>query len=64
MGYACSMTWKGKHPTVNMVETAYASGVKLTKKEMKALERQVIRLPSLEKWFVTIPRKRGRPPKI
>ena len=63
VGYARSMTWKGKHPVVSVVETDYASGVKLTKVEMEALEREVIRLPSLEKWFVTIPRKRGRPRK-
>ena len=51
------------HPTVNVVETDYATGVKLTAEEMKRLEAEVIRLPSLEKWFVTIPRKRGRPRK-
>ena len=63
LGLARSMTWKGKHPTVSLVETDYATGVKLAAKEMEALEAEVIRLPSLEKWFVTIPRKRGRPRK-
>ena len=63
IGYARSMTWKGKHPVVSVVETVYATGVKLTPGEMAALEAEVIRLPSLEKWFVTIPRKRGRPRK-
>jgi hypothetical protein len=63
LGYARSMTWKGKHPVVNLVETTYATGVKLTPEEMAALEAEVIRLPSLEKWFVKIPRKRGRPRK-
>ena len=63
LGFARSMRWKGKHPTVNVVETDYATGVKLTAEEMKRLEAEVIRLPSLEKWFVTIPRKRGRPRK-
>jgi len=38
-------------------------GVKLTPEEMRASEAEVIRTPSLEKWFVTIPRKRGRPRK-
>jgi transposase len=63
VGFARSMTWKGKHPVVSMVETTYATGVKLTPQEMEALEAEVIRLPSLEKWFVKIPRKRGRPRK-
>ena len=63
LGFARSMTWKGKHPVVSVVETAYATGVKLTPVEMSAVEAEVIRLPTLEKWFVTIPRKRGRPRK-
>jgi Rhodopirellula transposase DDE domain len=63
LGFARSMTWKGKHPVVSEVETTYATGVKLTPEEMGALEAEVIRLPSLEKWFVTIPRKRCRPRK-
>ncbi len=61
LGFARSMTWKGKHPVVSVVEATYATGVKLTPQEMGALEAEVIRLPSLEKWFVKIPRKRGRP---
>ena len=63
LGFARSMTWKGKHPVVSVVETPYATGVKLTPGEMVALEAEVIRLPSLEKWFVKIPRERGRPRK-
>ena len=63
LGFARSMTWKGRHPAVCVVETAYAKGVKLTPGEMAALEAEVIRTPSLEKWFVKIPRKRGRPRK-
>jgi transposase len=63
LGYARSMTWKGKQPVVSVVETIYTTGVKLTPSEMDALEAEVIRLPSLEKWFVKIPRKRGRPRK-
>jgi hypothetical protein len=63
VGFARSMTWKGKHPVVSVVETTYATGVRLTPEEMEALGSEVIRLPSLEKWFVKIPRKRGRPRK-
>lgn len=53
--YATSMTWKGKHPVVELITTTYQTGVNLTKQEMDALETQLQRLPSLEKWFVNIP---------
>jgi Rhodopirellula transposase DDE domain len=55
LGFARSMTWKGKHPVVSLVETAYATGVRLKPDEMKALESEVKRLLGLEKWFVEIP---------
>ena len=57
VGFAESMTWKGKHPVVRVVETIYAKGVRLKPEEMKALESEVVRLPSLKKWFVEIPGK-------
>ena len=49
------MTWEGKHPEVVLVETPYSKGVRVGPKEMEELESQVVRLPSLEKWFVAIP---------
>jgi transposase len=58
LGYAETMTWRGGHPEVVLVETRYETGARLSPKEMEALEAQVSRLPSLEKWFVSIP---GRP---
>jgi hypothetical protein len=63
IGFARSMTWKGRHPIVGVVEGTYAKGVKLRPEEMEALEKDVKRLPTLEKWFVKIPRRRGRPRK-
>jgi Rhodopirellula transposase DDE domain len=54
--YATSMTWKGKHPVVELVTTTYQTGVKLTKKAMRVVETQLERLPHLEKWFVDIVR--------
>jgi transposase len=62
VGFARSMTWKDKHPTVSVVEETYAKGVRLKPEEMKALESQVVRLPSLEKWFVEIPAKPSKLP--
>ena len=54
LGFAGSMTWKGQHPVVDLVTTVYQSGVKLTKEAMAEVERQLKRLPTLEKWFVDI----------
>jgi transposase len=55
LGFARTMSWKGKHPEVILIETAYSKGVRVGPKEMEELESQVVRLPSLEKWFVEIP---------
>jgi transposase len=60
LGYAETMTWKGGHPEVVLVETPYHTGVRVSREEMEALESKVVRLPSLEKWFVSIT---GRPKK-
>jgi hypothetical protein len=60
LGYAETMTWKGGHPEVVLVEQEYSTGVKLSREEMEAVESEVTRLPTLEKWFVSIP---GRPKK-
>jgi hypothetical protein len=54
LGFASSMTWKGAHPVVALVTTVYRSGVTLTKEAMAEVERQLERLPTLEKWFVDI----------
>jgi hypothetical protein len=48
------MTWKGKHPSVELIAKTYRTGVRLSQKAMTALEAQVQRLPGLDKWFVEI----------
>jgi transposase len=53
--FAKSMTWKGKHPLVELISKSYSKGVRLTKQEMAELEKQIERLPGLDKWFVTFP---------
>jgi hypothetical protein len=62
LGYAETMTWKGGHPEVVLIEEPYSKGVRLSREEMEALESEVVRLPTLEKWFVSIPgkSKKGR----
>lgn len=54
VAYSASMTWKGRHPVVAVVSTAYQTGVRLTKEAMAAVEAQIDRLPALAKWFVDI----------
>ena len=60
LGYAETMSWKGGHPEVVLVEAEYSKGVRLGRGEMEALESAMTRRPTLEKWFVSIP---GRPKK-
>lgn len=54
LSFAQTMTWNGHHPVVKLVEKTYPTGVCLTPKEMKKLEKRFERLPGLEKWFVRI----------
>jgi len=51
VNFATTMTWKGKPPTVKLIETTYQTGVSLTQ---KAMEAKVKRLITLEKWFIDI----------
>lgn len=52
--FAATMTWKGRHPTVELITTVYETGVSLSKAEMELIEAQIVRLPGLKKWFVDI----------
>jgi Mn-dependent DtxR family transcriptional regulator len=48
------LTFNGKKPIVNLVETIYQTGVTLTKQEMAKVEEQIERHTELSKWFVSI----------
>jgi len=54
LGYASSFSFKGVEPVVQFVSTSYKTGVKLTQREMRRLEKRLKRLDGLEKWFVLI----------
>jgi Rhodopirellula transposase DDE domain len=54
LGLASNMTYAGKHPQVYRVNQTYNKGVRRTKDEMQSLERRLVRLEGLPKWFVTI----------
>jgi hypothetical protein len=60
LGSAETMSWKGVHPEVMLVEAEYSTGVRLGREERESLESVITRLPTLETWFVSIP---GRPKK-
>lgn len=49
-----SMTWRGRHPEVEMVSTHYPTGRKLDAETMAVIEAQVERHETLGRWFVTI----------
>jgi hypothetical protein len=52
--FAATMTWKGAHPSVALVTTAYERGVALTKAAMAGVEAHLTRHPTLGNWFVDI----------
>jgi hypothetical protein len=62
LNFASSMRWKDKHPIVKLVNQTYSIGVKLTKKAMSEIEKQIERLtnstnkifPNLGNWFIDI----------
>jgi len=54
LNFIKTMTWKGVHPLVELVTETYPTGVKLSKNAMDDIEAQIVRLPDLGKWFVTI----------
>ena len=52
--FAESMTYNGKKPFVKLTEQVYQTGVTVCKESMEKYNKFVERMPSLEKWFLTI----------
>ena len=52
--WARTMTWKGLHPVVELLETTYEKGVRVCKKIFKAIADRLERHASLSKYYVTI----------
>ncbi len=52
--FAKTMTWKGAHPVITMVNKTYSTGVTLGKTAMKAIEAKLQRRNGLEPWFVDV----------
>lgn len=54
LAWAQSMTWKGLKPIINLSQKIYQKGISLTKKEMKEIEKRLLRNPNLPKWDILI----------
>ena len=54
LAWAQSMTWKGLKPVINLSQKIYQKGISLTKKEMKEIEKRLLRNPNLPKWDILI----------
>lgn len=52
--WARTMTWKGTHPIVKLIETTYAKGVRIAKDAFEAIESRLQRHDSLPKYDVLI----------
>jgi len=52
--WAKTMTWKGLHPIVGLLETTYPKGVKVGKKMFKAVAERINRHVFLPKYYMTI----------
>lgn len=54
LNWAKTMTWKGIHPVVRLLEGAYETGVRVAKKTFKQFQQRLQRSETLPKWSVTI----------
>lgn len=54
LGWASTMTWKGIKASVSLIEKIYATGISLTKKEMKVYADQIQYSKKLPKWDLRI----------
>ncbi len=54
LGFAATMTWKGRKPQVAAVTTTYERGVTLTKEAMADVETHLTRHPTLGRWFIDV----------
>jgi transposase len=52
--WAKSMTWKGLHPVVKLLESRYQKGIRVSKKIFKAIADRIDRHVTLAKYYMTI----------
>ena len=54
LGWAKTMTWKGRQPVVQLMQRVYQTGVRLTKAALKPFAERVRRSKSLPGWSASI----------
>jgi hypothetical protein len=54
LAWAKSMTWKGRHPVVELRGKVYQKGIALGTKAMRMIESRLARHPELPKWDMLI----------
>ncbi len=54
LGWAKTMTWKGRQPVVQLMQRVYQTGVRLTKAALKPFAERVHRSKTLPRWSASI----------
>lgn len=54
LNWAKTMTWKGLHPIVHLLEGTYETGVRVAKKAFKQFQQRLERSETLPKWSLNI----------
>ena len=54
LNWAKTMTWKGIHPVVHLLQGPYETGVRVAKKAFQQFRERLVRSATLPKWSVTI----------
>ena len=54
LNWAKTMTWKGLHPVVELLQTTYEKGVTIAKQAFQSIAQRLHRDEALPKYFVTI----------
>jgi transposase len=54
IAFAKTLTWRSRSPLVQRIDRIYETGKRLTQTAMNLLEERLLRLPGLERWFVSI----------
>lgn len=54
INWASNMSWKGKHPSVHLIENIYPQGITVPSSELQSLQQFWQPSESLPKWDVSI----------
>jgi len=54
LNWAKTMTWKGTHPVVKLLEGTYETGVRVAKEAFRPFQKRLLRSEKLPKWSLTV----------